>query len=155
MKQFWKENRGFIVWMGCIFIIFALVIGCCVNAAVEHHQWLESLSPEELAQYEAEKEAERQAKIYQYEVVSVSKYVKPITNNFGGVMKTEICYEFSYLDGDNLKHIKDFQHLEYGLTKIIIGDSNKFIVDTNGEDVRFLQLTKETFANLQTLTVAG
>ena len=152
MKEYWKENKGFIITMSIIGLIVISLITVAVVGAVQHQNWIDSLTPEKLAQYEAEKEAERQANIYTYDVVSVSKYVKPVTNGFGGVIRTEICYEFNYMDGSSLKHMNDFQHLEYGLTKVTIGDSNKYIIDTNGEDIKYLQLTKETFENMQTLS---
>ncbi len=45
----------------------------------------------------------------------------------------------------------DFQHFEYGLTKVTIGDKDLYIVNNNGETTRTLQLTKETLANIKGL----
>ena len=108
------------------------------------------MTAEEKAEYDAEQEAIRQSNIHRYEVVGVSQYVRNQTNNFGGIIDTDICYAFQYLDGNNLKTVENFEHLEYGLTKIIVGDSNMYIVDTNGiDDYRYLQLTKETLQNIK------
>lgn len=43
-----------------------------------------------------------------------------------------------------LKSVKDFQHFEYGLTKVCIGDEDKYVVDEYGETRRYLYLTKDT-----------
>ena len=87
-----------------------------------------------------------------YEVVGVAKYARVKTNAMGGVLNTDICYAFEYIDGNgNLKSVDDFEHLEYGLTKVVVGDTDAYIINTNGEDTRTLQLTKETLKNIQTL----
>jgi len=89
-------------------------------------------------------------RIKTYEVVSVYKYVRNTTNNFGGIMRTEICYSFSYLDGDALKHIDDFEQGGYG-NSVTIGDRDVYIFDPK-TGFGTLQLTKET---LKSLTGSG
>lgn len=79
-----------------------------------------------------------------YEVVAVDKYVRNETNAFGAVLDTEICYSFSYVSGDKVYHIDKFIHYDGGLTKVIIGDRDCYMVNKY-TDERYLQLTKETF----------
>ena len=85
--------------------------------------------------------------IVTYEVVSVYKYVRNETNIWGGVIDTDICYNFSYISNGNLYHIEDFIHYDYGLTKVIVGTSDCYIVNKY-TDERYLQLTKETLRSL-------
>ena len=152
MKKIWKENKGIIIFSVIMFVIISTLIGFAINESVKHQKWLDSLSPEELAAYEAEQEAERQNNIHRYEIISVSQYVKNVTNGFGGVVRTEVCYTFCYLDNGVLKQVDDFSHLEYGLTKLVIGDKDMYIIDTNGaDDYKYLQLTEETLKNIKTL----
>jgi hypothetical protein len=110
-----------------------------------------SLTPAEKEAYELQKQREYESRIQRYEVVSVHKYTKNITNKFGGIIGTEVCYSFTYVGGDQLYSVDDFRHLEYGLTKVTIGDSDLYIVNNNGETTRTLQLTKETLANIKGL----
>ena len=146
IRKYWFETL-------LITLLVSLFIGFCAWAIVsdiQHDKWYNSLTAEEKAEYDAEQEAIRQSNIHRYEVVGVSQYVRNQTNNFGGIIDTDICYAFQYLDGNNLKTVENFEHLEYGLTKIIVGDSNMYIVDTNGiDDYRYLQLTKETLQNIK------
>ena len=152
MKKFWQENKGIVIFATVMFVIISTLVGVAINQSVKHQEWLDNLSPEELAAYEAEQEAERQSNIHEYELISVSQYVKNVTNGFGGVVRTEVCYTFCYLDNGVLKQVDDFSHLEYGLTKLIIGDKDMYIIDTNGaDDYRYLQLTEETLKNIKTL----
>ena len=77
------------------------------------------------------------------------QYVKVRTNNLGGVKGSDLCYAFTYIDGNgNLKTIDDFQHYEYGLTKVCIGDTNKYVVDTYGETIQYLYLTRDTLQSI-------
>lgn len=152
-SRFWSFFKDW--WLVIIFLLIvaigltSLTVWACVEDA-KYNEWYNSLTVEERQKVDAEKEAARQANIHRYDVVSVNKYVRTETNQFGGVVDTDICYTFEYIDGaGNLKHIDDFEHLEYGLTKVVVGDSNQYIIDTNGEDVRYLQLTKETLQNIQ------
>lgn len=81
-----------------------------------------------------------------YDVISVSQYVKTTTNNFGGVINQKPVYTFTYIDGSGeLRIVDDFENLEYGLTKVKVGESNQYVVEDNGLDTyRTLYLTKET-----------
>lgn len=135
-------TAAFLIWF----------IGFIIHEAVEQEQWYNSLSVEEKAEVDRERAAAYQANIHTYEVVGVAKYVRTKTNTMGGVLDTDICYAFEYIDGNgNLKSVADFEHLEYGLTKVVIGDTDAYIINTNGEDTRTLQLTKETLKTIQTL----
>lgn len=82
-----------------------------------------------------------------YEVVSVFQYTEVHTNNFGGVTGTDVCYSFTYLNNGTLKTVNGFQHLEYGLTKVCIGEKDEYVVDTM-RDNRHLYLTRETLGKL-------
>lgn len=96
---------------------------------------------------EEEMAAYREKHINRYEVCSVSQYIKPITNQFGGVERTEMCYAFSYIDGSGALHtVNDFRNIPYGLQKLRIGDKNQYVVDSTGETIRYLYLTKDTMS---------
>jgi hypothetical protein len=147
-----KEDIKTFTIIAILVLILIGLFGLLIYEATEYERWYESLSPEEKLAVDQEREAEYQANIYTYEVVGVSKYVRVETNSRGGIMDTDICYTFQYIDANGeLKHVDDFEHLEYGLTKVVIGDTDAYIVNTNGEDIRTLQLTKETLKNIQTL----
>lgn len=82
-------------------------------------------------------------KIETYEVVSVYKYARHKTNNWGATIGTDICYNFSYISEGKLYHVDDFIHQDRGFTRVTIGDSDCYIVNkTTGQ--KYLQLTKET-----------
>ena len=116
----------------------------------EYEIYYASLSEEEKKAVDAENAAKEEAKKTRYEVVSVFKYAKNQTNNFGGVIKTEIAYSFDYIDKDgNLRTEKDFINREGSLSQIIIGDCNQYIIEDKGLDTyRYLQLTKETLQKM-------
>ena len=153
MQDFWKEYKGIIIFGIVMLVLISVMIGFAVHKDAEHKKWLANLSPEELAAYEAEQEAERQKNIHKYEIISVSQYVKNVTNKLGGVVRTEVCYTFCYLENGVLQQVDDFTHLENGLTQLVIGDSNMYIVDANGANTyRYLQLTEETLKNIKTLS---
>ena len=99
---------------------------------------------------EAEEKARREANITEYEVVSVFRYIENRTNQFGGVTDTNICYAFEYVDASGKLHsVNSFENLEYGLTKVVVGDKNVYIIDKNGEEHQYLQLTKETLSKIE------
>lgn len=105
----------------------------------------QEMTEEERAQWLAER-------TNTYEVLSVSQYTKPVTNNFGGVIRTEVCYTFSYIDGNGELCIEDdFQHFEYGLTKICLGEADQYVTVSRGDTYRYLYLTKETIQNMGTI----
>lgn len=89
-------------------------------------------------------------KTYEYKVVSVSRYVKTQTDKFGRISKQELAYCFTYIDEDNTLHEMDnFKHREYGLTKVAIGDENKYIVQKDMDTHMTLVLTEDTLNNME------
>lgn len=111
----------------------------CGCEAVKEAQ--EPMTQEEYAEYIARR-------YKHYEVCSVFQYTEVHTNNYGGVTGTDVCYSFTYLDGSgNLKTISSFEHLEYGLTKVCVGEVDEYVVDKT-KDIRYLYLTKETLSKL-------
>ena len=85
-----------------------------------------------------------------YEVVSVSQYLATKTNRYGGIASQDIKYCFSYIGDDGSLHsVDDFQNYEYGLTKVCIGNENKYVVFDEGFDIyETLYLTKETLSEI-------
>lgn len=88
----------------------------------------------------------------EYKVVSVYQYIAVQTNNFGAVLDQELKYCFSYIGNDGQLHQFDnFEHIEYGLWKIYIGNENKYVIKNDGIDTyRYLYLTEETLNNMPT-----
>ena len=141
-------TKAFIAIILVLVIFIVSFITFAVVSSIRHQEWLDSLTPEERQEYELQRKQIYESNLKRYDIISVHKYVKHRTTRYGAVKGTDICYNFTYMKGDSLKEISDFQHLEYGLTKVIIGDKNQYIIDSNGEDVRYLQLTKETLENI-------
>lgn len=120
-----------------VLTIFALMLCLCAC-----NTKMTEMTEEEFAEYRA-------SFLTEYEVCSVRQYVFTMTNNFGGVVDVELCYAFTYIDENgNLKTIDRFQHFEYGLTKVCLGDSNKYVIDNYGETRRYLYLTKDAISSL-------
>lgn len=116
-----------------------LAFSLCSCEAVKKAQ--EPMTEEEYARYLANR-------YEHYEVLSVFQYVETHTNIYGGVTGTSVCYSFTYLDGnDNLRTINSFENLEYGLTRVCVGEVDEYVVDTI-EDIRYLYLSKETLNKL-------
>mgnify|MGYP006874687776 CR=1 FL=1 len=92
-----------------------------------------------------QKQQEYESRIRRYEVVGVHKYLKTTTNNFGGVIRTDVCYTFTYLAGGVLYSVEGFDH-----NRIIIGNTDMYIINNNN-GTQTLQLTKETLANMKGL----
>lgn len=149
--KFWKENAWWIILFSVIAIVLVGTITWIVVEAIQYENWYDSLTPSEKAEVDLQRQQAYESRIHRYEIVSIHKYTKDVTNNFGGVIKTKVCYSFTYLDGDKLCSKDNFQHLEYGLTKVTIGNENLYIVNDNGETTYTLQLTKETLANIKGL----
>lgn len=105
------------------------------------------MTPEEYQAY-------RESFISRYEVLSVFQYPYQRTNAYGGVQGIDICYAFTYIDGSGTLHsVERFQHLEYGLTKIRIGEADQYVIDRWGEEHRYLCLTEETLQSMRTSAV--
>ena len=83
-------------------------------------------------------------------VMSVYQYMKVTkTNYFGAVLDQELRYCFTYIGDDGQLHeFDDYEHTEYGLWKICIGDENKYVVRDGFDTYRWLYLTEETFNNM-------
>ena len=134
-----------------LLLLFGVLTFCTwysVKAIAEYNKWYESLSESEKLEYEKKKEAEYEARIERYDVVSVYIYAKQNTTNFGAITSTDVCYAFTYDANGSLKSVEDFKHLEYGLTKVTLGDKDTYIINNNGETTRILQLTKATLSKL-------
>lgn len=103
----------------------------------------EPLIKEEQAAYEA-------SKWHEYQVVSVYQYMKATkTNYFGAILDQELRYCFTYIGDDGQLHeFDDYEHTEYGLWKVCIGDENKYVVKEGFDTYRWLYLTEETFNNI-------
>lgn len=103
----------------------------------------EPLTEEELQAIEASRWSE-------YQVVSVYQYISTRTNNYGAVLDQELKYCFTYIGNDGQLHqFDDFEHTEYGLWKVCIGDKDKYVVREGFDTYRWLYLTEETFKNMQ------
>jgi hypothetical protein len=138
-------------------LIFTIVIGIAVALSfvglvayaiidnVKYTEWYESLTPAERESYDMQKQQEYENRIRRYEVVGVHKYLKTTTNNFGGVIRTDVCYTFTYLAGGVLYSVEGFDH-----NRIIIGDTDMYIINHNN-GTQTLQLTKETITNMKGL----
>lgn len=103
----------------------------------------EPLTKEEQAAYEA-------SKWHEHQVVSVYQYMKATkTNYFGAILDQELRYCFTYIGDDGQLHeFDDYEHTEYGLWKVCIGDENKYVVKDGFDTYRWLYLTEETFNNI-------
>lgn len=119
--------------LGLLLALVVCLTGC--NA--------EPMTEEERAAYEA-------SRWHEYQVVSVYQYMKVTkTNYFGAVLDQELRYCFTYIGDDGQLHQFDnFEHTEYGLWKICIGDENKYVVRDGFDTYRWLYLTEETFKNM-------
>ncbi len=88
--------------------------------------------------------------INEYEIVSVNQYVQNKTNNFGGIIDTDIYYTFIYIDNENrLEQVDKFEKRPH--TDIRIGNSNKYVIKENTYEKysKILYLTKETLNNIK------
>ena len=55
------------------------------------------------------------------------------------------------MDNDGkIKTVNDFENLEYGLTKICLGDSDKYVIEQRAFDTyQYLYLTRNTLERIQ------
>ena len=98
---------------------------------------------------EEEKAAYIESRTNRYEVVSVTHYMKPVTNNRGGIINYESAYSFTYIDNNGqLKHYNDFVHYDYGLHKVCIGNENKYVTYHDFDTYHYLYLTEETLKSI-------
>ena len=152
-KSFIKEWWTVIALWSMVVIggIFCIVIMYTGHQQYEieqqqYQQWFNTLTPE---QQKAERIKQDQRRYSRYDVISVTRYYKTNTNQWGGVTSSELCYAFVYIDGNgNAQHVEDFIHAPYGIMKVALGDSNKYIIDKI-HSISYLQLTKETFQELK------
>ena len=87
---------------------------------------------------------------HEYEVESVYQYIKTETNVLGGIMRQEPRYCFTYIGDDgNLHQFDDFEHTEYGLWKICMGDENRYVVEDGFDTYRWLYLTEDTLKDMK------
>ena len=157
IKNFMKKYSAEVFLVFLFVVLISAVSVLCVSAynhEKEQEEYFNSLTPQQQQEYLVEKEAEEQARreanITEYEVVSVFRYIENRTNQFGGITDTNICYAFEYVDASGKLHsVNGFENLEHGLTKVVIGDKNMYIVDKNGEEHQHLQLTKETLKEMK------
>lgn len=145
-EKIFQKNVGNIIALSIVIVLLIGSIFLLVDVIKDRKQyndWYNSLSVEEQA-------IEKEKYIKRYEVLNVHKYIQTQTNRYGGVTGSEICYTFQYVDDSGLKTVDNFRDLEYGLTRVIIGDENMYIIDDfNTDTYRYLQLTEETLRNLQ------
>lgn len=99
---------------------------------------------------EEKKQAIEASRWHEYQVVSVYQYMKVTkTNAFGAVLDQKLRYCFTYIGDDGQLHeFDDYEHTEYGLWKICIGNENKYVVREGFDTYRWLYLTEETFNNM-------
>ena len=98
----------------------------------------------------AEFERKNVRKIHEYKVVSVYRYISTTTNNFGGVIRQDPKYMFTYIGDDGQLHeVYDYEHTEYGLWKVCIGEENKYVVKDGFDTYKWLYLTEDTITNME------
>lgn len=83
--------------------------------------------------------------LIEYEVLSVGQYIETHTNGYGAVLNQELAYYFTYIDENGVLHNNTISHSEHGMSKVCIGEENKYIIEHNGtKTYKYLYLTKET-----------
>lgn len=104
----------------------------------------EPMTEEEWAAYEA-------SRTHEYKVVSVHQYMTVTKRNyFGKPMREELRYCFTYIGDDGQLHeFEGFEHTEYGLWKVCIGDEDKYVVKEDFDTYMWLYLTEETLKNMK------
>ena len=149
LQEWWGAVlAGFVCLVCCGLLVWVAVDADAKEAA--HKEWYNSLSASEKAAYDAEQAAKYNEKVYEYEVLEVYRRIKQETNRFGGVIDEYPVYVFTYTDGDTLQEEDTYRHFDNGYTQVKIGDTNKFVVDKNGNSKKCtLYLTKETMQSLQ------
>ena len=121
------------------FVVFLIIVGCLCGC----HQ----LTQEEINEQEDQDADYRASNTAYYEVTSVKQYVKAITNNFGGVVRYDICYCVTYLDNDGVLHTdEDFEDLPYCNSHLKVGDKDLYVIENYGSNQHYLYLTKATLS---------
>lgn len=89
-------------------------------------------------------------RVQEYPVVLVDKYIAARTNPLGAVTGHDLKYCFTFIGSDGQLHtVSDFEHTEYGLWKVCLGEENKYVIKESGLDTyRYLVLTEETMKKL-------
>jgi len=97
-----------------------------------------------------EKESYQQSITHEYEVVSVSSYMKTTRATvLGAVLEQELKYTFTYIDeSGQLQTVDEFENTNYGLWKVYVGETNKYEVINGFDTYKNLYLTQETFNSL-------
>lgn len=127
-------------------VVLALLVGMVfllnktINEKEEFESWYNSLSAEEQAEYDA-------PYTNVYEVVAIDKYHANITNRYGGVRGTYVCYEFYYVDETgNVIAVNDFRD-DTAYEDVVIGESNTFTTNSR-TNKNTLTITLETLQAL-------
>lgn len=124
-------------------IVFTILSTLLISWAIKKDM---SETPE---QKEARIAAWEASKHHEYEIVSVSQYIKTETNGLGAVIKQEPAFYFTYIGDDGQIHdYKDYTYSNYGLRKLAIGDTNKFVIEDGFDTYMWLYLTKDTMNNI-------
>ncbi|MBQ8626088.1 MAG: hypothetical protein IJ419_08000 [Agathobacter sp.] len=141
-----KINWNAVGFFALVAIVFAILIGgiCFLGQGLkekeEFEAWYNSLSAEEQAEYEAPYTTT-------YEVIAVNKHNVNITNRYGGVRGTYICYEFYYVDENGeIVVVNDFRD-DWGREDVVIGESNTYSINAR-TDCNTLTITKDTLLAL-------
>lgn len=150
-----KKVDGFKIFVIAFFILSAIllcgIIGYGISEEVnkkEYNDWYNSLSAEEKANEDTKKQEEYNKKVTSFEVLNLSQYVQNITNGFGGIVRTEIKYTFSYInENGKLVHVDSWDP-----ANVEIGSETKLVQDKNIGGGITLVVDKETFNNIPTLT---
>ena len=90
-----------------------------------------------------------QVRVYEYEVVSVQRYVRTKTSVNGRATRQAIYYNIVYIGNNgNLYETDDFCTDKYWC-EIRIGNENKYVIrDTGANRDEYLYLTKKTWNSL-------
>ena len=137
-----EKRQEIATWISVIvglLILFTLLAGLVIFAYQEdaaHQAYLDSLSPDELEAYYESNRA-------RYDVVSVSMYTTPVTNSFGGVVRTEIKYVVRYIDESTIKEINSLEYNDFR-----VGDVDQYVIDDNTNQ-SYVILTRETLEKIQ------
>ena len=148
-----KNIDGFTVFVITCSIIgivaISVLIGYGISEGInqqKYDQWYNGLSVEEKAIEDARRQEEYNKKVIRFEVLNLSQYVHNVTNGFGGIVRTEIKYTFSYInENGQLVHMDSWDP-----ANVKIGTKTNLIYDKNNGSTT-LVIDKETLNNIPTL----